>query len=406
MSACRDYGARLAGEQHERAGLRLLVPGADGVDRRRVAHQNRMQPVSEQPLGERGVAVARAHEVGERAHHGVAELAPVFQERLGCGGEPDVLALELRERVAARRQLRQGFLRLASDGASARLLLLQLRHAAPRSFQLVRRLHRRSRLGRSALRQGARLRRRRLLGRFPSGPLVCGVPQQRPQLGPLPLQRRALPLERPELLDATQQAFFQLAHRGALRQQALPHLLLARAPTRQLGLNGRRVALGRLALGPRGWALPLRLPNAISKSSSSRRTRVSAIPKRSSIILPYRSALPRCRASERTCVCTSPIRSSRRARSAVVSSSRRSVLFLRSRYRPMPAASSNSARRSSAFSESSASIIRASMTTAASAPRPVPRSRSCTSRRRTAERFRRYSLPPERDRRRVTTTSW
>src|SRR3989442_1122332 len=87
----------------------------------------------------------------------------------------------------------------------------------------------------------------------------CAACPSSVQLGPLPLQRRALPLERPELLDATQQAFFQLAHRGALRQQALPHLLLARAPTRQLGLNGRRVALGRLALGRGGGALPLRL---------------------------------------------------------------------------------------------------------------------------------------------------
>src|SRR5204862_3383848 len=99
-------------------------------------------------------------------------------------------------------------------------------------------------------------------------------------------------------------------------------------------------------------------------------------------------------------------RSSSRARSAAVSSSRRSVLVLRSRYSPIPAASSNRARRSSAFSERSASIILASITTAASAPRPVPRSKSWMSRSRTGDRFRRYSLWPERDSRRVTRTSW
>src|SRR5881392_2765193 len=121
------------------------------------------------------------------------------------------------------------------------------------------------------------------------------------------------------------------------------------------------------------------------------------MPKRSSIIFPWRSALPRWRARLRTCVWTSLTRSSSRARSAAVSSSRRSVLVLRSRYSPIPAASSNRARRSSAFSESSASIILASITTAASAPRPVPRSRSWMSRRRTAERLSRYSLCPERE---------
>ena len=66
-----------------------------------------------------------------------------------------------------------------------------------------------------------------------------------------------------------------------------------------------------------------------------------------------------------------------------------------------PAASSKRERRSSARSESSRSIIFASMTTPASPPRPVPRSRSWMSRSRTGARFSRYSLCPERESRRV-----
>jgi hypothetical protein len=54
---------------------------------------------------------------------------------------------------------------------------------------------------------------------------------------------------------------------------------------------------------------------------------------------------------------------------------------------------------------SRASIMRLSITTPLSAPSPVPRTRSWMSRRRHAVRFRKYSLSPERDSRRVMTTS-
>ncbi len=121
--------------------------------------------------------------------------------------------------------------------------------------------------------------------------------------------------------------------------------------------------------------------------SSWRLARVSWTANFSSIRRVCRSALPFWRARLRIWLCTSARRSSTRCRSPAVSSRRRSVVCRRSRYRPMPAASSNNDRRSSARSERRYSIILASITTPASLPRPVPRSRSWMSRRRTTVPF-------------------
>ena len=75
-------------------------------------------------------------------------------------------------------------------------------------------------------------------------------------------------------------------------------------------------------------------------------------------------------------------------RSTSAVSRRRSAAFLRSLYFPMPAASSNIDRRSSARSERMASIMRFSMTEYALAPSPVSLQRSTTSRSLQEARFR------------------
>ena len=118
--------------------------------------------------------------------------------------------------------------------------------------------------------------------------------------------------------------------------------------------------------------------------SSWRRASVSCTANFSSVSLAWRSALPFCRARLRIWVCTSAIRSSSRCRSlaGLLEPALGGLPAGRGRGR-CPAASSNSERRSSARSESSRSIIFASITTPASLPRPVPRSRSWMSRSRT-----------------------
>ena len=101
-----------AGQEQERARLRRRVPAPDFVDRRRIPHQDGVQPLPEQALGQLGVASRRSHEVGQRSQHGVAAGAGL-EQRLGCRRQPHTPAVQLGERVAAPRELRQGLLRLA-----------------------------------------------------------------------------------------------------------------------------------------------------------------------------------------------------------------------------------------------------------------------------------------------------
>src|SRR5216110_389167 len=420
-------GTGRARQQHQRSRLCLLVPAADRRYAVLVAHQHGVQPLAEQLLGELRVPPAGTHEVRERAQHCVAELRLVLEQRLSSGREAHPLALELGKRIASSCHLRDRLLRLALGGAVMRLLLLELRHAAARTLELLRRLHRRPRLHLRLLCPPTRLGSRRPLGLRPCGALPRRLGQLLPELYSLPLERRAFSLQCPEPLGSALQVLLELAHRRALGEQPVADLLLQRRAAGQLLSDGCEVALGRDALGGGRTPLLLRLddaasssprrcpavarrcaalrsrsaasarspssrptssfasarrrstsvrcasaicractrasrscsaapsrprspgsaavrrsarlpssPRARSMSSSSRRTSVRAIPKRSSIIFPYRSAFPRWRASERTCVCTSPTKSSRRARSAAVSSSRRSVLSFRLRYRPIP----------------------------------------------------------------------
>ena len=160
MAVGREPRAGDTREQHQWAGLRLLMPQPDRLDGGRVTHQHRLQPFAQQPLGEFGVAAARVHEVGQRPDHGIVELRLRAQQCLRGWRESHTFALQLGERVPPRRHLRQRFLGPAPGRPPMRLLLLELRYAPARSLQRLRRLRRGA-----GLRGGARPERIRLPGR-------------------------------------------------------------------------------------------------------------------------------------------------------------------------------------------------------------------------------------------------
>src|SRR5437899_70636 len=234
------------------------MPLAHDVDRCRVAYQHGVQPFAQQPLRELGVAATGAHEVRERADHGIAEVRLVAQQRLRRWGQADALPLQVHQRVAPRRDLGQRLLRLAPRSAVVRLLFLEAGDAAPRLLHSLRRRARRLRLGGGTLRQRARLRRGGALGSVASRALVRRLAQLLAQLRPLPLQRRALPLERPERLRPPLQVLLELAHRGALSEQAIAHVLLERRAVGELALDRAEIALRRPTLGGHGLALAVR----------------------------------------------------------------------------------------------------------------------------------------------------
>src|SRR6185295_17954900 len=177
----------------------------------------------------------------------------------GRGGEPHTLALELGQSVVPRRHLREGSLGLAPCRATMRFLFLELGHTPPRLLQAGRRLPRRTSQPRCLLRPRAHLGGRRPLGLRAPGTLLRRVGELLPELRPLPLQRRALALERSEGLRAPLQVLLELTHRRALRQQPVAPLLLECRAPRQLLPDRREVPFRRVALrGGRG-ALSFRL---------------------------------------------------------------------------------------------------------------------------------------------------
>ncbi len=173
-----------------------------------------------------------------------------------------MLALELGEGVAPRRHLREGPLGLAPYGATMRLLLLELGHAPARLLQAGRRLPRRVSEPRRLLRPRAHPGGRRPLGLRAASTLLGRVGELLPELRALPLQRRALALERSERLGSPLQVLLELAHRRALRQQPVAPLLLERRAACQLLPDRREVPLRRVALRGGRRPLPLRLERA------------------------------------------------------------------------------------------------------------------------------------------------
>src|SRR5207249_703436 len=121
LSVRREAGTREAREQHQRSGVHLFVPAADLPDRGLVPHQHRVEPLSQQPLGELRVAATRPHEIGQRADDRVAEARLHFEQGLSGRCEADALAVQLGEGIAARRQLRYHLLGLAQTRPRVRL---------------------------------------------------------------------------------------------------------------------------------------------------------------------------------------------------------------------------------------------------------------------------------------------
>jgi hypothetical protein len=130
-----------------------------------------VQPLPKEPFGQLGVAPAGAHEVGKRAEHTVPELLFGLEQRLGGRRQAYPLAIELRQRIAARRDLRQRLLCLATCRAPAGLTLFPRRPAAPPMLHCLGRRVRFTGLCGGALLQRTHLDRRGLLGRCTRGPL-------------------------------------------------------------------------------------------------------------------------------------------------------------------------------------------------------------------------------------------
>src|SRR5256885_7708892 len=219
-----------------------------------------VQPFAQELLRQLRVAPPRAHEIRQRADHRVAELRFLFEQGLRRGGEPHPLALDLRQRVAPGRPLRQRLFRLTPRCPSVRLPLLELGHLAPGPLQLLRRLGRRQLERRGLLRAGCHVRRRRPLGLGARRPLLGGVRDLLAQLALFPLERRALHLERAVRFRPALDPLFELPHRRALSRQPIPHVLLEGRTTHQLLPDRREVALrgGAFALRRRPLALGLR----------------------------------------------------------------------------------------------------------------------------------------------------
>jgi hypothetical protein len=104
-------------EQHERAGLGLRVPFLDLVDGPEVAHQDGVHEVTEETLGQLGIAAAGGEEIAEGAEHVAAEAITGTEQRGSTGSETDAVALQLFECLAPRGHLRQRLFGLTCDCA-------------------------------------------------------------------------------------------------------------------------------------------------------------------------------------------------------------------------------------------------------------------------------------------------
>src|SRR5262249_56329192 len=93
--------------------------------------QGGVEALGEEASGELGVAPAGAHEFRQRTEHRAAELVARLEQRLGGRGEPDVPAIELRQRLVAGLELRPRVFRLAPGRVRRQLLLFEGRDAMP-----------------------------------------------------------------------------------------------------------------------------------------------------------------------------------------------------------------------------------------------------------------------------------
>ena len=219
---------RDAGEEQQRAGLLLGVPASDLVDCGRVAHQHRVEPLAQQPLGELRVAPAGAHEVCQGPDYGPLELRARPEQRLCRGRKAHPLTVELGKRVPARGDLRERLFHLAAHSTPARLALLCRRHEPPRFLHGIGRGDRRARLRGRALRDRAGVTGRHVVSGFARRALGRRVAELLLQLGPLPLEHRPLSLERPQRFRLALEILLQRPHSAAPLCQPVADLLFTR----------------------------------------------------------------------------------------------------------------------------------------------------------------------------------
>ena len=87
-----------------------------------------MHPFAQQALGQLGVLPAGTHEIAEWTEDPAVEAFPDRQQRGGTRRQPDPVALELLQRLAASGELRKRFLGLAPVGPVQSLPLASLGH--------------------------------------------------------------------------------------------------------------------------------------------------------------------------------------------------------------------------------------------------------------------------------------
>ena len=200
-------------------------------------------------LGQRRVASAGPHKVGQWADQRVPESSLLRQQGLSRRRQSDALAVELGERVPPRGHLRERLLGVAAALATLHLLFLQRRHLSARQLQGLDRLDRRLGAGGRTLGRRPQFGCDGLSRGLHLGPFGDRRGELLAQLGLLPLEGGTLAFQRPQRLGATLQVLLQSSHGRPQRHDLIPTLLLMGRPRPQLSLHSREVALGGRALG-------------------------------------------------------------------------------------------------------------------------------------------------------------
>ena len=242
-------------KQHQRAGLLVGVPGLHRVDGGAVPHQHGVHPVSQQPLGQLGVVPASGDVVAERAEDAAGEPVAGGEERRGGRGQSHAVALQLLERVAPGRHLRQRLLGPAAVRAVHGLLLARLGHQVTGVLRVGR-----GPLGFVAQETGALHRviaPALRVGQLPLETRAVRTGAGRPlaQRGQLAFERRALALEGPQRLRLRLQLLLPLPDLGALLAEPAADVLLGLGPPGQLAADALVLHGGGIAVPRRGVAL-------------------------------------------------------------------------------------------------------------------------------------------------------
>jgi hypothetical protein len=291
------------GEEHDSAGLGLLVPALDLWNGRAIPDQDRVHPFAEQPLREFRILATGPQEFAQRPQDSPVKALASGNQR-GCARrQAHPVALQLLERIAPGCNLRDGLLATSPLGSRERLALTRFGHpvAGPLIFRCRRPMSLQQPVGIGG-------------GDLVSVPgtsqlLLQAVPERRrlrrllAKPGEVRFEGAPLPFERAEGLGLPLEILLEATDGGALIGQPQADALLGRGPAQQLGLDLvilslRRVTLlrGRVALPHRDLGPRFHLPAL----STARTLRAEAFASRSAARLRSPSRRP-----SSTCTCPS-----------------------------------------------------------------------------------------------------